>query len=133
MSRNSSHVYSAKVMSLYQISMQISSIQSFHLATAFDFSKYFLLKLFLLCPVVCVCESFRSAPAVCRGILQLRRHYRSKDDANGVRINRNPIDALQCLHLASHSRIIWADAPCIDQNDVVEDGAQVQQMNLIFK
>jgi hypothetical protein len=50
-----------------------------------------------------------------------------------VKLGRNLYDALHCLRLPSQSRIIWADALCINQQNLMERSEQVQQMKLVFE
>ncbi|OJD38005.1 heterokaryon incompatibility [Diplodia corticola] len=53
----------------------------------------------------------------------------------GKRLNvpRNLMHALQKFRRRKRPRILWADAVCIDQNDMRERGHQVQMMARIFK
>ncbi|KAM5350088.1 hypothetical protein ACJ41O_006593 [Fusarium nematophilum] len=41
--------------------------------------------------------------------------------------------ALRHLRLSNKRRILWADAVCIDQTDLVERARQVQYMRLVYK
>jgi hypothetical protein len=50
-----------------------------------------------------------------------------------VKLGKNLYDTIYCLRLPSQSRIIWADALCINQQNLVERSDQVQQMKLVFE
>ena len=50
-----------------------------------------------------------------------------------VRVTRNLCNALQKMRLPNRSRLVWADAVCINQDDIVERGHQVRLMGLIYK
>ena len=50
-----------------------------------------------------------------------------------VRIGGNLYTALYSLRHASQSRMLWADAICIDQNNDEEKGTQVQMMREIYQ
>ncbi|KAI1126731.1 heterokaryon incompatibility protein-domain-containing protein [Nemania abortiva] len=41
--------------------------------------------------------------------------------------------ALRNLRYPNRHRVVWIDAMCINQNDVIERNAQVQQMGLVYK
>ena len=53
-------------------------------------------------------------------------------DGKIIMITQNLKDALLRLKLKDRSRIVWADAICIDQNDDVEKGSQVKLMKRIY-
>ncbi|CZR61467.1 uncharacterized protein PAC_11363 [Phialocephala subalpina] len=53
-------------------------------------------------------------------------------DGKIIMITRNLRDALLRLKLKDRSRIVWADAICINQNDDVEKGSQVKLMKTIY-
>jgi len=48
-------------------------------------------------------------------------------------VSRNLLSALQRLRYEDRSRFIWADAICINQDDMAERSNQVQKMSLIFE
>ena len=50
-----------------------------------------------------------------------------------VRISTNLATGLRQLRSKDHSRMLWADQVCINQNDVAERSAQVNMMSEIFK
>lgn len=50
-----------------------------------------------------------------------------------VKITRNLGEALQRVRLADRPRFIWADAICINQEDIEERGHQVRLMGLIYR
>jgi hypothetical protein len=41
-------------------------------------------------------------------------------------------DALRCLRRAEEELTIWVDAHCINQQDIVEKGHQIQMMGDIY-
>ena len=53
-------------------------------------------------------------------------------DGKIIMVTQNLKDALLRFRLKDRSRIVWADAICINQNDVVEKGSQVKLMNRIY-
>ena len=53
-------------------------------------------------------------------------------DSHRVLIRKNLAEALQRLFRLGH-RVVWADALCINQNDLAERGAQVSLMRNIFE
>jgi len=53
-------------------------------------------------------------------------------DGKIIAITQNLNDALLRFKLRDRSRILWADAICINQNDDVEKGSQVKLMNKIY-
>ena len=50
-----------------------------------------------------------------------------------VRIGKNLFDAIRRVRTPISSRLIWADALCINQDDVRERSTQVSRMNEIFR
>lgn len=50
----------------------------------------------------------------------------------GLTVTQNLERALRNLRQTSKSRMLWADAVCINQNDLEERSAQVAQMHVIF-
>ncbi|KAL2068220.1 hypothetical protein VTL71DRAFT_16318 [Oculimacula yallundae] len=53
-------------------------------------------------------------------------------DGKIITVTQNLKDALLRLRLKDKSRIVWADAICINQSDEVEKGSQVKLMNGIY-
>ena len=53
-------------------------------------------------------------------------------DGKIIMVTQNLKDALLRLKLKDRSRIVWADAICINQNDDVEKGSQVKLMKGIY-
>lgn len=53
-------------------------------------------------------------------------------DGKIITVTQNLKDALVRLKLKDRSRIVWADAICINQNDRVEKGLQVKLMKKIY-
>jgi hypothetical protein len=53
-------------------------------------------------------------------------------DGKILLVTPNLKNALHRLKLKDESRILWADAICINQNDVVEKGSQVKLMTRIY-
>ena len=53
-------------------------------------------------------------------------------DSKIIMVTQNLKDALCRLKLKDESRILWADAICINQNDDVEKGSQVKLMARIY-
>lgn len=53
-------------------------------------------------------------------------------DGKVITVTQNLKDALLRFKLKDRSRIVWADAICINQDDEVEKGSQVKLMNKIY-
>ncbi|KAM5354574.1 hypothetical protein ACJ41O_001221 [Fusarium nematophilum] len=53
-------------------------------------------------------------------------------DDHVIFITRSLYDALQYLRMPSEDRILWIDALCIDQNNIIERGHQVGHMSGIY-
>lgn len=53
-------------------------------------------------------------------------------DGKIIMVTQNLKDALLRFKLKDRSRIVWADAICINQNDDVEKGSQVKLMKRIY-
>lgn len=53
-------------------------------------------------------------------------------DGKVITVTQNLKDALLRFKLKDRSRILWADAICINQNDEVEKGLQVKVMHKIY-
>lgn len=53
-------------------------------------------------------------------------------DGKIILVTQNLKDALVRLRLEEKSRLVWADAICINQSDMVEKGPQVKMMKQIY-
>ena len=53
-------------------------------------------------------------------------------DVSLLNVTPNLISCLKCLRLKHETRTLWADAICIDQNNVAERNNQVPMMKLIY-
>lgn len=51
---------------------------------------------------------------------------------NRFAITQNLFEALVCLRLPDSDRILWIDAICIDQQDIVEKETQIKLMHQIY-
>ncbi|KAK4212512.1 hypothetical protein QBC37DRAFT_465677 [Rhypophila decipiens] len=60
-----------------------------------------------------------------------RRYIQVNGRSFQVTVNLH--EALRCLQLPDHERIIWVDAVCINQKNPREQGHQVRQMGQIYK
>ena len=53
-------------------------------------------------------------------------------DSENIKTRRNLYDALWHIRLADHDRVMWIDAICINQSDVLERNHQVHPMGQIY-
>jgi len=53
-------------------------------------------------------------------------------DGKTIGITQNLYDVLLRLRFEDRSRIVWADAICINQNDNAEKGSQVKEMKKVY-
>ncbi|CAK1366007.1 unnamed protein product [Cercospora beticola] len=51
---------------------------------------------------------------------------------SALNVPRGTKDAIRCMRLADDERVVWIDAICINQNDILERGAQVSMMGTIY-
>jgi hypothetical protein len=55
------------------------------------------------------------------------------NEGRGLSVSQNLHDALKKFRYPSTSRILWADAVCINQHDIEERSSQVAMMSLIYR